>query len=92
MLCSLDMVACGVHSARMSDGREWLGELGYDIEVEVADGFTRVALRPRANSNFLVPRYGRGESESEAVESAAQRYRVEQIGTDNARKPGQPLP
>ena len=76
----------------MSDGRAWLGHLGYDIEVEVADGFTWVALRSRANPNFVIPRYGRGSSANEAVESAARRYRVEQIGTDTARKPGEPLP
>ncbi len=76
----------------MSDAGAWFGDLGYDIEFEVADGFTWVALRPRANPNFVVPRYGRGASEDEAIESAAGRYRVEQIGTDNARKPGDPLP
>ena len=76
----------------MSDARAWFSELGYDIEFEVADGFTWVALRPRTNPNFVIPRYGRGASEDEAIESAAGRYRVEQIGTDNARKPGEPLP
>ena len=76
----------------MSDGRAWLGGLGYDIEVEIAGGFTWVALRPRTNPDFVMPRYGRGASEDEAVESAARRYRVEQIGTDNTRKPGEPLP
>jgi hypothetical protein len=79
-------------SAAMSDARAWLIELGYDIEFEVADGFTWVALRPRTNPNFVIPRYGRGASEDEAIESAVGRYRVEQIGTDNARKPGEPLP
>ena len=59
---------------------------------EAADGFTWVALRPRTNRSFVIPRYGRGASEDEAMESAAGRYRVEQIGTDNARKPDQPLP
>lgn len=76
----------------MSDARAWLVELGYDIEVEIADGFTWVSLRPRTNPNFVIPRYGRGATEDEAVESAARRYRVEQIGTDNAPKPGEPLP
>ena len=76
----------------MADSREWLRDLGYDIEVEIADGFTWVALRPRANPDFMIPRYGRGGSEAEAIDSAARRYRVEQIGTDNARRPGEPLP
>ena len=76
----------------MSDGRTWLGELGYDIEIEVADGFTWAALRPQANPSFVIPRYGRGASRDEAIESAARRYRVEQIGTDNPRKPNDPLP
>jgi hypothetical protein len=57
-----------------------------------SDGFTWVALRPRTNPNCVIPRYGRGASDDEAVESAARRYRVEQIGTDDARKPGEPLP
>ncbi len=76
----------------MSDDRAWLRELGYDIEVEVGDGFTWAALRGRTNPDRVVPRYGRGASEDEAIESAARRYRAEQIGTDNARKPGEPLP
>jgi hypothetical protein len=76
----------------MSDGRAWLGELGYDIEIEVADGFTWAALRPRTNQDFVIQRYGRGASENEAIESAARRYRVEQIGADNSRRPGEPLP
>ena len=76
----------------MSEEREWLAELGYDLEVKIADGFTWVGLRSRTNPEFSVPRYGRGASEDEAIESAARRYRVEQIGTDNARKPGDPLP
>jgi hypothetical protein len=79
-------------SAPMSDARAWRGELGYDIEVEVADGFTWVALRPRTNPNFVIPRYGRRRTGDGALESAARRYRVEQIGTDNAHKPGEPLP
>jgi hypothetical protein len=76
----------------MSDARAWFGELGYDVEFEVADGFTWAALRPRTNRSCVIPRYGRGASEDEAIESAAGRYRVEQIGTDNAGKPDEPLP
>jgi hypothetical protein len=88
-------VDTGIHfgqAAGMSEARAWLDELGYDIEAEVADGFTWVALRPRANPNFVIPRYGRGASEDEAVESAARRYRVEQIGAGNARRSDEPLP
>ena len=64
----------------MSGARDLLNGLGYDVEFEVADGCTWVALRPRSNPSFVVPRYGRGVSEEEAVESAARRFQVEQIG------------
>lgn len=91
-LCAVDARLRIGQPAVMSDGRTWLDELGYHLEFEVADAFTWVALRPRANPDFVIPRYGRGASEDDAIESAARRYRVEEIGTDNARKPGEPLP
>ena len=36
--------------------------------------------------------YGGGDTEEDALRSAARRWRIEQIGTDNQRKPGDPLP
>ncbi len=36
--------------------------------------------------------YGSGDTEEAAVRSAAQRWRIEQVGNDNERGPGVPLP
>ena len=36
--------------------------------------------------------YGGGDTKEDALRSAAQRWRIEQIGIGNERKPGDPLP
>jgi hypothetical protein len=36
--------------------------------------------------------YGGGDTEEDAIRAAAQRWRIEQVGTDNARRPGDPIP
>lgn len=59
----------------------WLGSHGYDVELDSADGWVWASLRSRANPSFTVPRFGRGSTTAEAVQSAAHRWQVEQIGT-----------
>ena len=38
------------------------------------------------------PHFGRGEDQGGAIRSAAARWRIEQVGLNNQRKPGDPLP
>lgn len=45
-----------------------------------------------AAGNVIAPWYGSGFTHDDAVRSAAKRWRIEQVGTDNQRRPGQPLP
>lgn len=78
---------------RVNDAETWLRELGYAVELmSDGEGGYWADLRPLTNPKFLVPKYGRGSSKDEAIESAARRWQVEQIGADNARRPDEPLP
>jgi hypothetical protein len=65
----------------VSEWEEWLREIGFDAELVVEDGVTWVNLRARTNRDFLVPKYGRGDSREDALASAVRRWKVEQIGT-----------
>lgn len=38
------------------------------------------------------PHFGSGEDRESAIRSAAARWRIEQVGLDNQRRPGDPLP
>lgn len=46
----------------------------------------------KANGEVVARWYGSGFAHDDALRSAAQRWRVEQVGTDNQRHPGQGLP
>jgi hypothetical protein len=69
------------HDVRVTDPEALLRENGFAVEVTPADGGGfRAAQKLIANPSSLVPRYGSGKTAAEAVESAWERYRVEQIG------------
>ncbi len=63
-----------------TDDERWFGELDFDVEYEEAEDSIWVNLRRRTNPKAVVPRYGRGSSREEALESARKRFEVEQIG------------
>ena len=79
------MVAGGDATERRA--RAWFDELGYEIVLADEAGTVGVELRQRSNPDVRRPKYGSGRTGIEAVASAAARWRVEQIGTDNARRP-----
>lgn len=80
-------------TVRMDDAAGWLRQLGYSAETHIdEDGVMWADLRSLRNPGFVVPRYGRGRTAVEAIASAADRWRVEQVGTDNQRRGGDPLP
>lgn len=73
--------------------RAWFQELGYGVVLENdGTGMFWAELVPKSNPDLRHPKYGSGSTAIEAVASAAARWRVEQVGTDNARRPGDPLP
>jgi hypothetical protein len=81
------------HSGRVDDPAGWLLELGYSVETNADDlGVVWADLRSLRNPDFVVSQYGSGPTADDAIASAADRWRVEQIGTDNLRRPGDPLP
>ena len=79
-------------SALERSGREWFVELGYDIELETDAGTVWASLVSMSDPAFRVPRYGRGRTSREAVESAVERWRVEQVGSDATQSRRNPLP
>lgn len=60
----------------------WLRSIGYAVTTSQGDGFAWADLRSLADPSFVLPRYGRGSSPTDAIERAAQRYRQEQQGLD----------
>lgn len=75
-------------------GREWFVERGYELELELETDSATVwaSLVSTSNPGFRVPRYGRGRTSREAVESAVERWRVEQVGNDETQSRRNPLP
>ena len=69
------------HHVSMGEAESFLQSVGFDVKVDTEDGTFWASLRSRSNPEFSVPKYGRGSSAAEAVEGAAQRWKVEQIGT-----------
>jgi hypothetical protein len=76
----------------METDEEWFSAQGFDVSFDETDGWRWAVLHRHGNRASAVPRYGRGSSPQEALSSARKRYEVEQIGTDNRRRPGDPLP
>jgi hypothetical protein len=53
---------------------------------------THWAALVRSDGESVARWYGSGDDEESAVRSAAKRWRIEEVGWDNQRKPGEPLP
>lgn len=64
----------------MSQPVQWLRSHGLDAETSVEDGVVWAGLRSIANPTFVLPRYGQGPSAAEAIENAAWRFDLEQVG------------
>jgi hypothetical protein len=67
------------------EARDHLRTHGWEIEIEIGDGWTWAALVAAANPDVVMRRYGRGEDEPAAVVRAWRRYRLEQLGGDGPR-------
>src|SRR4051794_36857541 len=58
-----------------------IDEAGFDVTYDQEDGVVWASLVRRSNPTARVPKYGRGETEAEALASAERRWQVEQIGS-----------
>ena len=64
-----------------------IDKAGFDVVFDEADGFVWATLVRRSNSTARVPRYGRGATQAEALDSAERRWQVEQVGSPAELEP-----
>jgi hypothetical protein len=58
----------------------WFLERGFTTTLSDEDGVWWVALGSQPSGKTVAPRFGRGESQADALTSAWRRWRVEQDG------------
>jgi hypothetical protein len=55
---------------RVASDEDWFAVVGFDVSYEDADGWAWAALHRHGNPQSVVPRFGRGASQQEALASA----------------------
>lgn len=76
-----------------SDPADWFRAAGWEVLVtEDPIGTYWANLVSIENPDFVVARYGKGDTTDAAVERAQARWRVEQIGTTGDKRPKPGLP
>jgi hypothetical protein len=72
-------------SGLFDDDARWFADLGFGVWVERVDddavsGEWWAHLTRAGSDDVVAPRYGRGDTEADAVRSARRRYEVEEFG------------